>query len=127
MTAAQYGTVLSNPADQYNTLGGGNPGLEPETADTITAGIVWTPQGIPGLSVTLDYYNIEIEDTIGSLGADDIIQQCANTGDPALCGLINRDAHGTLWLAQDGRSTPRPPPRTSVCSVPRASTSTSTT
>jgi len=99
MTAAQYGNTFENPADQYNTLGGGNPGLVPETADTVTAGIVWTPQSIAGLSVTLDYYNIDITDLIGNLQADDIIQQCANTGDPALCDLVNRDSFGTLWFS----------------------------
>ena len=99
MTPAQYGTVITkNPADQYNTLSGGNPDLSPETADTITAGVVWTPQSIAGLSVTLDYYLIDISEAIGSLGAEDIIQQCANTGDPAVCDLIFRDARGTLWL-----------------------------
>jgi len=98
----QYGNILSNPANQYNTLEGGNPFLEPEVADTITAGIVWTPQNIRGLSVTLDYYDIDITDTIGSLGADDIIQVCATTGDPSLCDLIHRDSIGTLWVTQDG-------------------------
>ncbi len=59
MTEDQYGSVVTqNPAGQYNTLVGGNPDLVPETADTITAGIVWTPQSISGLSVTLDYYDI---------------------------------------------------------------------
>jgi len=67
-------------------------------AHTITAGVVWTPQSIAGLSLTLDYYDIQITDTIDSLGADDIIQQCANTGDPLLCDLINRDSFYTLWL-----------------------------
>jgi outer membrane receptor protein involved in Fe transport len=97
----QYGSILPNPAGQYNTLGGGNPDLEPEVADTFTAGIVWTPQSIPGLSLTLDYYDIEITDTIGSLGADDIIQECALSGDPTLCDLINRDRAGTLWLTDE--------------------------
>ncbi|MCU0302541.1 MAG: TonB-dependent receptor [Thermoanaerobaculales bacterium] len=102
VTPEQYGFIAPNPAGQYNTLEGGNSLLEPETADTLTAGIVWTPQGIRGLSVTVDYYNIEIEEAIGSLGADDIIQQCANTGDPLLCSLIHRDAQGTLWATQQG-------------------------
>jgi outer membrane receptor protein involved in Fe transport len=99
MTEAQYGTVFENPADQYNNYGGGNPELTPETADTITAGVVWTPQSIAGLSVTLDYYDIDITDVIGALSPDDIIQQCANTGDPALCDLIHRDRFGTLWFS----------------------------
>ncbi|MCP4901705.1 MAG: TonB-dependent receptor [bacterium] len=102
ITEAQYGTILPNPADQYNTLGGGNPLLTPEVADTLTVGFVWTPQSIPGLSATIDYYSIQIEDTIGNLGADDIIQQCANTGDAGLCSLIHRDNAGTLWLTQQG-------------------------
>lgn len=101
VTPAQYGNILGNPADQYNTLGGGNPILEPETADTLTAGIVWTPPSIKGLTATLDYYDIEITDTIGSLDADSIINTCLNTGDPLLCSLINRDIAGTLWLTQD--------------------------
>ncbi len=101
VSPAQYGSVLANPADQYNNLGGGNPNLIPESADTVTFGAVWTPQNIPGLSFALDYYDIQISDTVGSLGFDDILQQCANTGDPALCNLINRDAFGTLWLTND--------------------------
>ena len=99
VTEEQYGTIFENPADQYNNYGGGNPDLVPETADTITAGLVWTPQSIAGLSVTLDYYDIDITDAIGSLAPDDIIQQCANTGDPELCELINRDRFGTLWFS----------------------------
>jgi len=98
----QYGNIAPNPAGQYNTLEGGNPLLDPETADTITAGIVWTPQNIRGLSVTIDYYSIAIEELIGSLGADDIIQTCALSGDPTMCELINRDNQGTLWATQAG-------------------------
>ena len=99
MTPAQYGSAITrNPADQYYTLNGGNPDLTPEVADTLTAGVVWTPQSIAGLSVTLDYYLIEIADAINSLGPEDIIQQCANTGDPSVCDLIFRDSTGGLWL-----------------------------
>jgi outer membrane receptor protein involved in Fe transport len=102
VTADQYGNVLPNPADQYNTLNGGNPDLDVETADTITAGLVFTPTSVPGLSLTLDYYNIEVSDTIQALNADDIVQTCAETGDPLLCSLVNRDVAGTLWLFDTG-------------------------
>jgi len=100
--AHMYGHVLANPADQYYAFGGGNPLLDPETADTITAGVVWTPQSIRGLSVTLDYYNIDIGEAIGSLGADNTIQLCAQTGDPQFCDRVHRDAQYTLWLTNDG-------------------------
>jgi outer membrane receptor protein involved in Fe transport len=101
VTAAQYGNVSENPANQYNTLGGGNPNLAPEVADTYTGGLVITPRGLPGFTAALDYYNIKINDTIGSLGADDIQNQCAATGNPLLCGLIHRDRLGTLWMTTD--------------------------
>lgn len=100
--AEWYGRVLPNPADQYNTWEGGNTALEPEVADTLTAGLVFIPRMIPGFTAALDFYNIKIKDTIGSLGADDIINQCAATGDPFLCGLIHRDRLYTLWALTDG-------------------------
>jgi len=96
VTAAQYGHVLENPATQYNTFSGGNANLIPEIADTTTVGMVFT--GLQGLTLALDYYDINIEDTISTLDADSVIQACAMTGDPQLCNLIHRDAAGTLWL-----------------------------
>ena len=47
-----------------------NPDLNEETSDTYTFGVVWTPENIPGLNVTLDYYDIEIEDAISVVGGD---------------------------------------------------------
>jgi iron complex outermembrane receptor protein len=102
VSAAQYGHILENPAGQYNSLLGGNPELNVEKANTWTGGFVWTPRSITGLAFTVDYYDITIDDTISNFFADDTIQTCANTGDPALCGLIHRDRWGTLWLTPDG-------------------------
>ncbi len=98
VSAAQYGNILPNPANQYNTLSGGNPELAVESADTYTVGLVWTPESITGLSATIDYYDIKVEDTIDNLNANDIVQTCARTGDALLCNLIHRDNAGTLWL-----------------------------
>jgi outer membrane receptor protein involved in Fe transport len=102
VSPAQYGKILENPAGQYNSLLGGNPQLDVETADTITVGMVWTPRSITGLTVTADYFDISIEDTIDNFFADDTIKACAENGDPAVCRLIHRDALGTLWLTTDG-------------------------
>ncbi|MGA7616424.1 MAG: TonB-dependent receptor [Thermoanaerobaculia bacterium] len=102
VTPAQYGHILDNPAEQYNTLSGGNPDLNPEIADTYTLGLVLTPRGLPNFNATFDYYNIKLKDTIGTLGADQVISACADTGDPDLCSLIHRDALGTLWLTPQG-------------------------
>ncbi len=103
--AAWYGKVLANPAQQYNTLTGGNPNLKPEIADTNTIGIVLTPGALPGFTASFDYYDIKIKSTIGALGADDILKQCGQTGNPALCSLIHRDpSRYTLWLTVGGQA-----------------------
>jgi iron complex outermembrane receptor protein len=102
VSAAQYGTIQPNPAAQYNTTSGGNPNLVPEVADTTSVGVVVAPKSIAGFSVALDYYNINLKDTIGSLNADDVLRQCGLTGDPVLCGLIHRDQFGSLWRTPDG-------------------------
>jgi len=102
VTAAQYGNILESPAGQYNTWDGGNPLLDQETADTLTAGIVITPPSVAGLSVALDYYDIQIEDGIQAPNADDVLMACATTADPYVCSLIHRDVAGTLWLFTSG-------------------------
>jgi iron complex outermembrane receptor protein len=88
-----------NPANQYNTYGGGNPDLDPEAADTLTFGVVFTPEAIPGFSLTLDYYDIQVTDLISSFAYNDILTTCARTGDPALCNLIHRGVDGNLWYS----------------------------
>jgi outer membrane receptor protein involved in Fe transport len=105
VTEQQYGTILANPADQYNTFEGGNPDLEAEVADTYTFGVVITPEAIPGFTLAVDWYDIEIDNAIDTLDADDIVQTCARTGDPQLCDLIHRDRLGSLWIENDGFTT----------------------
>jgi outer membrane receptor protein involved in Fe transport len=96
----QYGNIPSRGGG-INTLEGGNPLLDPEVVDTVTAGVVWTPRAIPGLSVTADYYDIEVTDTVGYLDSPFIIRYCADTGEPRFCNRIHRDEVGSLWLTTD--------------------------
>lgn len=82
----------------------GNPALTPETADTFTAGFVWTPTfglgPIDRPSLSVDYYNIKLRDAIDPVNALDAIFKCHNVDgsnpsyDPnnQFCGLITRDA-----------------------------------
>ena len=55
---------------------GGNPNLQPEKANTLTAGVVLTPRFLPGFSASIDYYDIKIKDTIGTVGAQRIVDFC---------------------------------------------------
>ncbi|HCF25230.1 MULTISPECIES: TonB-dependent receptor [unclassified Novosphingobium] len=95
-------TVVANPANQYNGLGGGNPNLKPEIADTWTAGVVLQPGFLPGFSMSVDWFNIKVNNAIQGIGADTIITQCTNTSDPFFCGLIRRDSTGSLWRSSNG-------------------------
>jgi outer membrane receptor protein involved in Fe transport len=96
VTASQYGRILDNPAGQYNALFGGNLELTPETSDSYTVGLVFTL--VDGLSVTVDYFSIKVEDVISTLDPTISLTQCLDTGNPLFCDLITRDSQGTLWL-----------------------------
>ena len=104
VSAAQYGNIPANPAGQYNQLTGGNPNLEVETADSYTAGVVLETDmlGLRGFALTVDYFNISVDGTIGGVGAQTAIDNCLETGNPAFCDLIVRNAGtGDLWIGSD--------------------------
>ncbi|MCL2912941.1 TonB-dependent receptor [Shewanella corallii] len=94
MTAAQVGVIPDIIAGQVNTFDGSDPDNlpKPETADTFTAGIVLTPE-LPfadSFSLSIDYYDIRIEDVIGSFSPQEIIDGCYVLGDLTQCAKINR-------------------------------------
>ncbi|AVJ55315.1 TonB-dependent receptor [Idiomarina sp. OT37-5b] len=100
MSASQYGNVAPNPAGQYNGVFGGNPDLDPELADTVTFGIVGNP--LDNFNFSIDYWDIEMEDRIGTISAELIVRQCAETGDAQYCDAITRSPAGDLWRGTNG-------------------------
>lgn len=100
VTADQYGNIPDSPANQYNQFVGGNLDLQPEEAETYTIGFAATP--VRGLEVAVDYFDIKLEERIGTIGASTILNFCGTTGDPFLCDRVNRNpATGDLWLGND--------------------------
>lgn len=79
---------LTSVTSNTRVLTGGNANLDPELADTITYGIVFQPDWFDGFSVSLDYYSITIEDAIGSLSGQLIVNLCQT--DPQYCAFVNR-------------------------------------
>ncbi|TRX57236.1 TonB-dependent receptor domain-containing protein [Thalassomonas sp. M1454] len=63
---------------QTRAVTGGNPELGPETADTFTVGLVVEP--LDGLSFTVDYYDIEIENVISAVGVGTVLDECYSAG-----------------------------------------------
>jgi outer membrane receptor protein involved in Fe transport len=90
------GVAAGNGDDQTQLRSrvGGNPKLTPETAKVFTAGVVLQPSMVRGFSMTVDYYNFNIENAISAIGESVILNGCYPT-DPAqaprFCNLIQRD------------------------------------
>ena len=97
VTAAQYGTILDVISGQTQSLTGGNPLLDPEVSDTYTFGVVWQPSQIEGLSISVDYFDISIEEAISAgISAQVALDNCLSSGADAFCSLITRANSGTL-------------------------------
>jgi outer membrane receptor protein involved in Fe transport len=94
---SQCGGVANNGDvnTQINSIVGGSSNLQPETSTMFTVGAVVEPSMVRNLSVTVDYYNINISNLVTSYGLDFIFNKCypgANgTSDPAFCSLITRN------------------------------------
>ena len=103
MSAAQVGTVEDIVSNQVNGFFGTDlenlP--EPETADTTTIGVVWTPDFLNGAVFSLDYYDIDIEDVIGEFTGQEILDACYVAGLPEECAKVRRIG-GTLTLPGAG-------------------------
>lgn len=63
------------------TTVGGNSALQPEDADTFTAGVVWQPSFVDALSVTLDYWKIDLKNSIQTIPGSEKLAICYGTGD----------------------------------------------
>lgn len=84
-------TQPDSPQVPNFTANGGNPLLKPEIADTWTAGGVYSPQWLPGFSISADWYKINIKDAISAVGAQTIIDMCYGYDrpkNPAACDSI---------------------------------------
>ncbi len=95
VTAAQFGAIPPD-SGQLNILVGGNPNLTPEVANTYTIGAIITPRQAPGLTVSLDYFNIALTNVIAAIPPAFSLNTCLQTGDPQFCNLISRGSDGSL-------------------------------
>ncbi|WP_394696496.1 TonB-dependent receptor [Pseudoxanthomonas japonensis] len=75
---------------------GGNPNLLPETSTSKTLGLVWSPSFISGFDVSLDWWNITIENGIITRSGQFILDSCIEDGNPLACSLYTRSATGAI-------------------------------
>jgi iron complex outermembrane receptor protein len=93
-TAAGIPNNFFDDSKQLRSRVGGNPLLEPEKAQIITAGIVLEPRVLKDFSITVDYYNIAVANSISTIGAEQILASCypSDPGvDPQYCEKVSRD------------------------------------
>ncbi len=97
VTTEQYGHIVQTPYESLGAVYGGNPELEPETANTVTAGLVFDLGN--SMRLSLDYWDIKIEGVIEEMEPLVALNQCALNGH--LCDLIQRGPGGSLWRGDD--------------------------
>jgi len=98
-----YDGGVPDDRTQLLTRVGGSPELEPETADTFTLGLVLEDQLVPGLTASIDYYRIAIDNAIQATGAGTILASCYQqaAGNRRFCDQIQRDGAGFIQNITD--------------------------
>jgi outer membrane receptor protein involved in Fe transport len=105
-------TVAQNPGceqtappqldTQVRSRIGGNPNVKPETGDTFTAGLVFTPEfGNHGLTATIDYWQVDLEGGISNFGTDFLLADCYTRQNAESCAKMTRNADYSLGLVID--------------------------
>ena len=93
---------FQQPNPQISVVTGGNDQLEPERADSFSAGMVWSPSLLEDTAIServnfeVTYYQHEIEGAVQAIDAQTQLDLCVQTLDPAFCGSIGRAATGGI-------------------------------
>jgi iron complex outermembrane recepter protein len=89
-------------ARQYENVSGGNPNLIAEESESWSVGAVFSP--VDRLTLSLDYYNIILEDQIGTLTLQDLLNleaAACPSGTPTACSdpnIIRNPNNGAIQL-----------------------------
>lgn len=79
---------------QLSAIKGGNSTLQPEEGKVFTYGVIYDPSWLEGASVSVDLWRIYLNDTIGTVGTQTILNNCFNNGQ--FCNLFSRNASGEI-------------------------------
>jgi iron complex outermembrane receptor protein len=99
------GLAQINP--QLSAVSTGNVLLEPESSDSFTFGFVYSPAWAEnlswseGMTLSVDFYDVEIEDAVQGRSPGELISACVNTLDPFFCDGVPRTSSGQLGLVQN--------------------------
>jgi iron complex outermembrane recepter protein len=96
--------LLSCPSSQCFQAASGNPSLKPEIGDTRTIGVVFTPTFLDGFTATVDYFNIDVSNEIGTTPPTVTLANCYGaSATPAseaqFCPAVHRSTSGQIFGA----------------------------
>lgn len=91
---------VTNTTPTHGRTQRGNLSLKPEKADSMTVGVVIQPASVPGLSLSADYWDIDLQDAVTLIGGSQTINLCYG-GRPDLCSKITR-VHGVITTVEQG-------------------------
>ena len=100
---AVFSPAIDPASGQIRSLAGGNPNLEVETAETYTIGAVLSPGLFDNFTLSVDYYDIQIDNIITTFGGgtDNILETCYTNAElggvgSVFCDQVNRRGDGTI-------------------------------
>ncbi|MFM6989594.1 MAG: TonB-dependent receptor domain-containing protein, partial [Arenimonas sp.] len=106
--AGAGGIGVPQANSQIRTLNGGDPNLKPEFGTNFTYGFVYSPGWVEGLDVTIDYWEVKLNDLQTSLSALTVMNRCLGTGgqvqDTAYCASVDRTASGEVGTVRTART-----------------------
>lgn len=96
LTPAQIAGFTGDAGTSLPGLSRGNNALAEETARTLTGGVIFQPRFVPGLTISADYYDVEIENAIANPDATEFAELCVDaiSIDNQFCANIQRTPAG---------------------------------
>ncbi len=90
--------LYNGKAFEISVTRGGNPNLAPEEANTVTAGVVWSPSFsfLEGLQLSVDWYDVQVEGSVALLGAQRFVDECRNNNLSSLCDFITFNSNNEV-------------------------------
>jgi len=92
-----YGRA-GNPTENITIVQGGNPAVKPETADTVTGGIVYRPGWLSGADFSVDWFDTRLQNAIQAYTAQQIVSACYQQGITDQCANISHNPDGSIFI-----------------------------
>jgi iron complex outermembrane receptor protein len=88
--AYNAGSIPNSILGQLSTETSGNVALQPERAKSYSAGFVFTPQAVPALTGSIDWWDIKVDQVIGVIPGGVSLSKCLDTADSRFCSQLVR-------------------------------------